>query len=100
MRALGLGPADVRVRISDRRMLAVLLEESGIGGARQELAYQAIDKLGRSEYGARRRALEAAGAPAAAVQALEELPGIRAWADLEGRFPLAAGAGEALRECM
>src|SRR5438034_4471840 len=63
MRALGLGPADVRVRISDRRMLAVLLEESGIGGARQELAYQAIDKLGRRGYGARRRPPGAARAP-------------------------------------
>jgi histidyl-tRNA synthetase len=100
MRALGLGPADVRVRISDRRMLAVLLEESGIGTARQELAYQAIDKLGRSEYAPRRRALEAAGAPLAGLQALEGLPELRTWADLEARFPLAAGAGTPLRECL
>ncbi|HEV8613035.1 MAG TPA: histidine--tRNA ligase [Gemmatimonadales bacterium] len=100
MRALGLGPADVRVRISDRRMLAVLLEESGIGTARQELAYQAIDKLGRSEYAPRRRALEASGAPVAGLQALERLPEIRTWADLEARFPLAAGAGTPLRECL
>lgn len=100
VRALGLGPADVRVRISDRRMLAVLLEESGIGAERQELAFQAIDKLGRSEYGPRRRALEAAGAAPAALTALESLPELRTWADLETRFPMAAGAGEPLRECM
>jgi histidyl-tRNA synthetase len=100
MRALGLGPADVRVRISDRRMLAVLLEESGIGLARQQLAFQAIDKLGRSEYGSRRRALEAAGVGAAALQALESLPELRTWADLEARFPMTAGAGAPLRECM
>jgi len=99
MRALGLGPADVRVRLSDRRMLTVLLEESGIGAARQDLAFQAIDKLGRSEYAPRRRALEAAGASQAALTALESLPTITTWADLEARFPMAAGAGTPLREC-
>jgi histidyl-tRNA synthetase len=100
MRALGLGPADVRVRLSDRRMLTVLLEETGIGAARQDLAFQAIDKLGRSEYGAKRRALEAAGVAPEALQALEALPEVRSWSDLEARFPMAAGAGEPLRECI
>jgi histidyl-tRNA synthetase len=100
MRALGLGPADVRVRVSDRRMLTVLLEETGIGAARQELAFQAIDKLGRSEYGARRRALEGADAPATGLEAIESLPEIRTWADLEMRFPMAAGAATPLRECV
>jgi histidyl-tRNA synthetase len=100
MRALGLGPADVRVRVSDRRMLSVLLEESGVGLERQELAFQAIDKLGRSEYGPRRRALEAAGVGAAALQSLESLPELRSWADLEARFPMTASAGTPLRECL
>ncbi len=100
MRALGLGPADVRVRLSDRRLLAVWLEETGIGIARQDLAFQAIDKLGRSEYAPRRRALEAAGVAGAALQALESLPQVRTWADLEAQFPLAAGAGTPLRETM
>ncbi len=100
MRALGLGPADIRVRVSDRRMLTVLLEETGIGAARQDLAFHAIDKLGRSEYGPRRGALEAAGAPAAALQAIESLPEIHSWADLEERFPMTAGAATPLRECV
>jgi histidyl-tRNA synthetase len=100
MRGLGLTSTDVRVRLSDRRMLAVLLEEAGIGAARQDLAFQAIDKLGRSEYAARRRALEAAGVGPDGLAALESLPGLRTWADLEGRFPLAAGAGAPLRETM
>ncbi|HEV8597866.1 MAG TPA: histidine--tRNA ligase [Gemmatimonadales bacterium] len=100
MRALRLGPADVRVRLSDRRLLAVWLEETGIGVARQELAFQAIDKLGRSEYAPRRRALEAAGVAPAALQALERLPELQTWADLEEQFPMAAGAGTPLRECM
>jgi len=100
MRALGLGPADVRVRISDRRMLATLLEESGVGAARQDLAFQAIDKLGRPEYSSRRRALETAGVPGEAVQQLERIPELTTWADLEARYPMAAGAGEPLRACM
>jgi histidyl-tRNA synthetase len=98
MRELGLTFADVRVRVSDRRLLAVLLEECGIGAPRQALAFQALDKLGRSEYAPKRRALEEAGASEQALAALESLPGIRTWADLEERFPEAAGAGEPLHQ--
>ncbi|MGQ0703471.1 MAG: histidine--tRNA ligase [Gemmatimonadales bacterium] len=97
-RALGLTAADVRVRASDRRMLRVWLEESGIGAGREDLAFQAIDKLGRSEYGARRRALLDSGVEPAALAALESLPELTTWSDLEARFPLTAGAGALLRE--
>jgi histidyl-tRNA synthetase len=102
MRTLGLGPTDVRVRVSDRRLLAVLLNERGIAPERHALAFQAIDKLGRSEFATRLRALVAdAPLDAERVRAtLEELPEVRTWADLETRFPLAAGAGEPLRRTM
>lgn len=100
MRGLGLGPSDVRVRLSDRRMLSELLEETGIGAGRQHLAFQAIDKLGRSEYPSRKKALLDSGASAEAVAALEKVPELRTWADLEARFPMATGAGESLRETM
>jgi histidyl-tRNA synthetase len=100
IRALGLGPTDVRVRVSDRRMLSVLLGECGIGPERQALAFQAIDKLGRPEYGAARRALIAAGASEDAVAALENLPALSTWPDVESRYPLAASAGEPLRAAM
>ncbi|HLB55174.1 MAG TPA: histidine--tRNA ligase [Gemmatimonadales bacterium] len=100
MRALGLGATDVRVRVSDRRMLAVLLEETGIGKERQDLAFQAIDKLGRSEYGARKQALLDSGVSAAAAAGLESLPELTTWADIEARFPMTAGAGEPLRQTL
>ena len=100
IRALGLTAADVRVRVSDRRLLAVLLEETGIGAARQDLAFDALDKLGRSEYPPRRKALAAAGVAETAIAALESLPEIRTWADLEERFPGAARAGVPLRESL
>src|SRR5215212_8015500 len=54
MRAFGLGAVDVRVRLSDRRVLRALLEALGIRGEQVPLAYQVLDKLGRSEYAARR----------------------------------------------
>jgi histidyl-tRNA synthetase len=97
MRELGLGAADVRVRISDRRLLSVLLEETGIGATRQGLAFQALDKLGRSEYGPRRKALLAAGASEESIAALESFPEVRSLADLEDRFPASADAAGPLR---
>ena len=100
MRELGLTAADVRVRLSDRRLLAVLLEEIGIGAARQTLAFHALDKLGRSEYGARKRALLEDGAGEEAIARLEALPAIRTRADLEASYPGAAGAGEPLFRTM
>ena len=100
MRELGLTAADVRVRLSDRRLLAVLLEEIGIGAARQTLAFHALDKLGRSEYAARKRALLEDGAGEDAIARLEALPSIRTRADLEASYPGAAGAGEPLFRTM
>ncbi len=100
MRALGLTAADVRVRVSDRRLINVLIGEAGFAPDLADLVYQALDKVGRGEFPARRRALVERGAPEAALVALESLPGIRTWADLEQRFPLAAGAGQGLREAM
>jgi len=100
MRELGLTAADVRVRLSDRRLLAVLLEEIGIGAARQTLAFHALDKLGRSEYAARKRALLEDGAGEEAIARLEALPAIRTRADLEASYPGAAGAGEPLFRTM
>lgn len=100
MRALGLGEADVRVRISDRRMLTVLLEEIGIAAPAHPAAFQALDKAGRAEFAPRRKALLGAGVSEEAVGRLERLPELRTWADLEAQYPAAAGAGEPLRQVM
>jgi histidyl-tRNA synthetase len=100
MRALGLGAADVRVRLSDRRLLVVLLNEIGVEAERHGAAFQALDKFARSEPEARRKGLAEAGVPERAIAALESLPTITTWADLEQRFPNAAGAGQPLRDTM
>lgn len=54
-RELGLGSDDVRVRLSDRRVLSALLRGAGVTEAQLPLAYAAIDKRERME----RPALEA-----------------------------------------
>ena len=50
MRAFGLGPQDVRVRLSDRRVLNALLQDLKVPAAQLPMAYQALDKLGRRDY--------------------------------------------------
>jgi histidyl-tRNA synthetase len=97
MRELGLGPTDVRVRVSDRRLLTGILSGLGLSAEIQPLAYQALDKLGRSEYGPRRRALAAAGVGEESIGAIEQLPKLASWADLEAAHPMAASAGEPLK---
>ena len=90
LRAFGLGPTDFRVRLSDRRLLNGLLERLGLRGEQVGLAHQALDKLGRSEYAARRQALLAAGAAPGVVESLETFREVKTPAELEARFP---GAG-------
>jgi histidyl-tRNA synthetase len=47
MRALGLGPQDVRARVSDRRLLTALLSHVGVKKAELPAVFAAIDKAGR-----------------------------------------------------
>jgi histidyl-tRNA synthetase len=98
MRAFGLTAADVRVRVSDRRVLAALLDEAGISEAQAPLALQLLDKAGRGEYGGVRKDLVAAGAGEAAVRRLEGVQELRTWAALEAAFPGAAAAAGPLQE--
>lgn len=90
MRAFGLGPTEVRVRLSDRRLLAAVLAEIGLGGDRESLAHQALDKAGRNEYAGRVRALVDSGAAAASLEALESLRNLSDLDEIMARFPAAA----------
>ena len=78
-------------------LLGVLLNEVGFDEEHHLAAYQLLDKLGRGEYAVARRALLERGAREDAIARLETAKDVRVWADLEQRFPLAAGAGSALR---
>jgi len=98
MRELGLTERDVRVRVSDRRILKVLLGELQVPEAQQPLAWQLLDKLGRGEYAGIRARLIEAGLDEGRIAALEALKDVRTFQDLEADYPLAAGAGEPLHQ--
>lgn len=98
MRALGLGPADVRVRLSDRRLLNAVLASLGIPESRWPDTWQYLDKLGRREDAALRTALLEAGVPSGTLDRLGALRGVTAWADLEAAHPDAVNAAPHLAE--
>ncbi|MBA3553499.1 MAG: histidine--tRNA ligase [Gemmatimonadales bacterium] len=86
LRAFGLGPADFRVRLSDRRLLNGILRSLGFRDDQMGLAYQALDKLGRSEYAGRKHALADAGVPADRIANLDSLRHMKALSEVEERF--------------
>ena len=79
MRAFGLGPRDVRVRLSDRRVLRALLMGAGVTEAQLPAAFQAVDKIERVDRPALAEQLVKAGLSGPAVD------GVFAAAELRGR---------------
>ena len=92
MRAFGLGPQDVRVRISDRRVLNGLLQDLKVPTAQLPLAYQALDKLGRRDYADLRRQVIADGMDAGVLDQLESLKNVRTWEQFQQAKGSHAGA--------
>jgi histidyl-tRNA synthetase len=93
MRELGLGPQDVRARVSDRRLLAALLGDLGVTEAQLPAVYAAVDKIEREPRESLERKLLDAGLDAAAVAALYRTVAERSFdevrAELEARPALA-----------
>jgi histidyl-tRNA synthetase len=103
MRELGLGPHDVRVRVSDRRVLQSLLSALGVADEHLPLAYQAIDKLGRGEFSAQKERLVAATGSAAAVDFIETHRHVKTWGELAtviANLPSVMAAAEPLGRTM
>jgi histidyl-tRNA synthetase len=81
LRAFGLGPADVRLRVSDRRVLRALLVGRGVTEEQLPAAFAAIDKAEREPKQvpslalevARLRGLDAVGAALANVKGGDEV---------------------------
>ncbi len=84
VRAFGLGPEDVRVRLSDRRLLTALLEGLDVSEAQVPAVYQVLDKLRRTPEEISATRLAAAGLPSAAIERLLGLVRARSLADLRG----------------
>jgi len=95
MRAFGLGPADVRVRLSDRRVLHALLLGAGVAESQLPAAYQAVDKLERTERGALKAQLEAAGVTGAAADGVFAAASLRGLGAVESALARVAGGAAA-----
>ncbi len=84
MRGFGLSPGDVRVRVSDRRLLTAATATLGLSEAQVAVLYQALDKFGRAPEDVTRSRLAEAGIdPAAQALVLKlcqerTLPGLEA----------------------
>jgi histidyl-tRNA synthetase len=61
IRAFGLGAADVKVRLSDRRVLEALLAAAGVEAGQMGAVFAAVDKIERMDRGESRRRLLADG---------------------------------------
>ncbi|HEX7337407.1 MAG TPA: histidine--tRNA ligase [Gemmatimonadales bacterium] len=102
MRAFGLGPTDVRVRLSDRRVLTAILARRGVPAAAMPKAFDFIDKVERL----RKEQIEefaagAAGLSPATVQDLTDVARIRGWDQLDQELrtsPDLVGVATPLRE--
>ncbi len=93
MRALGLGHEDVRVRLSDRRVLTGLLRHAGVPEQGIPEAFLAIDKLersSRSELASRLHAAGFSGEANEAVFRVAELRGLEDVRSLLAGAPVAA----------
>src|SRR6478735_3723339 len=95
MRAFGLGPGDVRVRLSDRRVLRALLLGAGVGEAQLPTAFQAVDKIERIDRPALAEQLMSAGLSGPAVDGVFEAASWRGMAAVRGASTRQPGGAEA-----
>ena len=77
MRELGLTAADVRARVSDRRLFTALLDAIGVTEAQRPAAYAVVDKMTRMAAADALQKLAEAGIAPAAARRLAEVVEVR-----------------------
>jgi histidyl-tRNA synthetase len=77
LRAFGFGPGDVKLRVSDRRLLRALLHAGGVQEEQLPAAFAAIDRSEREPRDALADKLGRAGFAASAVEAVFRVAGLR-----------------------
>jgi histidyl-tRNA synthetase len=100
MRAFGLGPSDVRLRLSDRRVLRALLLGAGVVEAQLGAAFQAVDKIERLDRAALAAQLGSVGVGDDVVARVFEVAALRGLPAVEAalaRVPGGPAAGAPLR---
>ncbi|MGH7581348.1 MAG: histidine--tRNA ligase [Gemmatimonadales bacterium] len=103
VRAFGFGPGDVRVRLSDRRLLTAVLEGLEVPEAQVPVVYQVFDKLRRTPEATSVSRLAGGGLPPSTIDLLLRLARARSWSDLHGLgggIDAALVQGESLRRTL
>src|SRR5216117_1581813 len=95
MRAFGLGPRYVRVRLSDRRVLRALLLGAGVLETQLPAAFQAVDKIERLERPVLADQLAAAGVAGPAVDGILAAARLRGLPAVEAALARVHGGGAA-----
>jgi histidyl-tRNA synthetase len=98
MRALGLGPNDVRAKVSDRRLLNALLTAIGVTESQLPAVYGVLDKIARQPHEVSLEKLEAAGLVPNQVQRIIALPDISTMDDLDRDFGNVEGCKPAIAQ--
>lgn len=95
MRAFGLTAKDVRVRLSDRRVMRALLMGGGVAEGQLSIAYQVIDKLERNARKDVTAQLAEAGLTAAAIESVFRTASLRGREAVRTALEEASGGMEA-----
>ncbi|HEU5050200.1 MAG TPA: histidine--tRNA ligase [Gemmatimonadales bacterium] len=95
IRELGLGAEDVRVRLSDRRVLSAMLRAGGVRDDQLERAFQVIDKAERAPREELAARLEDAGIASSAADRVFRTAALRGRAALEAELATVPGGTEA-----
>lgn len=96
MRELGLTPADVRARVSDRRMLNGVLETIGVTEAQRGAVYLVVDKIARQPREVSVEKLSAAGVRPEVVERVLQLASGTTFDALRAEFGEAPAAKESI----
>ena len=97
MRALGLGPKDVQLRISDRRVLKSLLMSRGVTEAQLATAFAVIDRSERVPKNVLEEMLRETGYGKPEAAAVFDVAGLRGKDALAAAGPAAEPLGEAVQ---
>ena len=99
MREFGLGPDDVRARVSDRRLLRALLEHLGVSTDEQLAAvFAVVDKFERQPREVSAEKLASAGLSGGAIDQLFALMGSITLDDLRARYGAVPAIAERLAD--